>query len=144
MKRTLFIFLVLISFKAAAQPVDSVKLFVTIQVRDLEYISAITYNALEAEEIMDSIKSKARAGNFPTGNTAIAIGGYVIDWAYIYERLSRDNIALMSNTTSRVESALRATGDATIAAKIDAIAAWGVQIFQDVRRSGRNRLRRVQ
>ncbi len=123
---------------------DSAVITVQIQVRDLEYVSALVFNDNSFEEVFDSIKVKfRRLQNPPTGNTTVAITGYVTDFVGIAIRLKGDITAVTSNCASRVENVLRATGDQYLIGQLDNWDARQSNRFSTLRQFGRDKLRRT-
>lgn len=144
MKKTILILAILVSISAIAQPpLDSAKVTISIQVRDLEFITNNFYGQTEFEELFDSIKTVIRVANPPTGNTPISVTGYVKDWLYVYSALSSNYLAISSNCRSRVESSFISNGNNLLTSKIGAVTTYQSDLFTEERRKGRNKIRRL-
>ena len=139
MKKIIFILLTL-PFFAKAQ--DSTILTIPPQARDLEFIGSFIYNQPDYETLYDTTKSKFRVANPATGTTTITITAYSIDWYNMYVQLNNNPVALKTNCTSRIATLLRATLNADIIAKLDAIDVADGNTFQSFRQFGRNKLRK--
>ena len=134
------ILLLLISSKLVAQ--DSVKITITPQTRDLEYISFFAYNDNVLENWFDSVKVKFRVPNPPSGNTTVSFTAYTMDWVLIIQKLKRDETALQASCTSRIETLLRAVGQSYLTGKIDGMDTDTQNEFINRRNFGRSRSRR--
>lgn len=140
MKKIILALAVLISLQSFSQ--DSVKITITPQARDLEYIGSFIFNSNENEDLYDSLKVKFRIVNPPTGNTTVSVTGYTEDWLRVYNRLINDATALKANCTSRLGTILRAVNQVYLTGKLDDIDVADGQTFQTMRRFGRQKLRR--
>ena len=140
MKKIILALAVLISLQSFAQ--DSVKITITPQARDLEYIGSFIFNDNSTEDLYDSLKVKFRIVNPPTGNTTVSISGYTEDWLRVYNRLNNNATALKANCTTRIATILRAVNQVYLTRELDAIDIADSQTFQTIRQLGRQKLRR--
>lgn len=140
MKKILTTIAILFSLIASSQ--DSVKVTITPQARDCEFIGSFAFNNTKLEELYDSIKVKFRVANPPTGNTTVSITGYTIDWVNLMELLKNNSVSLKSNTTSRVETLLRAVAQTYLTGKLDAFDTADGDLFSSFRQFGRSKIRR--
>ena len=140
MKKLLTTICIIISLQSFAQ--DSVKITITPQVRDLEYIASFAYNDNALENFFDSVKVKFRVQNPPTGNTTVSFTAYTQDWLLIIQKLKHSDIALNANCASRIETLLRAVNQSYLTGKLDESDVDITNSFQSFRTFGRSRLRR--
>jgi hypothetical protein len=131
---------IFLSLKSFSQ--DSVKITISPQARDLEYISSFIFNDFEGQELFDSCKVKFRVVIPPTGNTSVSITAYTMDWYTTFLRLKNDPTALKANCTSRIEALLRAINQTYLNSKLDLLDIADTNTFQAMRQFGRDRLRR--
>lgn len=141
MKKLLFISLFLISLNGFAQ--DSVKVTLSVQARDLEYIGSFIFNDNSTEDLYDSLKVKFRVPNPATGTTTVSVTGYTLDWLSVANRLNNDATALKALCTKRVTDLLRAVNQPYLTGKLDAINTADQNTFQAMRQFGRSKLRRL-
>jgi hypothetical protein len=120
---------------------DSVRVTISPQVRDLEYIAFYIFNDNAVEDIYDSLKVRFRVQSPPTGNTPVSCTAYAADWLSIITRLKTDQIAIKANCTSRIETLLRAAS-VYITGKLNIIDVADSDQFQAIRQFGRSKLRR--
>ena len=141
MKKIILSAVIFLSLASFGQ--DSVKITITPQARDCEYMGAFLFNDNSLEELYDSIKVKFRVQNPPTGNTTVSVTGYTMDWLNMFRRLKNDQTALKANCTSRLENLLRAVNQVYLTGKLDALDTADTETFQAFRQLGRNKLRRI-
>lgn len=144
MKKVIIAIFVLCSVKSFSQ--DSVKLTLSIQARDLEYVSAGILRAEIFETVWDSVKIKFRVQTPPAGNALVSVTGYTIDFYNLYLGVKNDPVAKEANCAARFETALRASNQAYLIGLLNAVDSSATtaaqQAFQNVRQAGRSRLRR--
>ena len=140
MKKILLSVAILFSLTSFSQ--DSVKITITPQTRDLEYIASFIFNDFDNQELFDSCKAKFRVQSPPTGNTTVSITAYTVDWYTVFVRLKNDALALKANCTSRIETLLRAVNQVYLTGKLDDLDAADINTVQAIRLFGRSRLRR--
>lgn len=140
MKQILISIAILFSIQSFAQ--DSTRITITPQTRDVELIAAVIYNDNNGEEIFDSLKVKFRIASPPTNNTTVSLNGYTIDLYNVYARISNDPIAIRSGCAGRIETLLRNLNQASLTARLDALAASDTATYQMMRSIGRSKLRR--
>jgi hypothetical protein len=141
MKKIISVLLILISVHVRAQ--DSVKITITPQCRDVEYISSLIYMEYDGQELFDSIKAKMRVQNPPTGLTTVSLTGYTQDWLAVYTKLNNDAIAIKGGIKLRVETLLRAINQAYLTSRLDAFDAADAATIITMRTVGRNKSRRL-
>ena len=143
MKKVFFAISMLFCLSSFAQQDSSlIKITVSPQARDIEYISSIFYNNNDIEDFYDTVKSKFRVQNPPVGFTTVAFAATLQDWYVIFQRLINEPIALKSGCTTRIEALLRATGQSYLITKLNNINTSDTDSFQSMRIFGRNRLRK--
>ena len=73
MKRIFLSVAIILSLTSFGQ--DSVKITISPQARDLEYIASFLFNSFEGQELFDSCKIKFRIPSPPTGTTTVSVTG---------------------------------------------------------------------
>jgi len=141
MKKLLTAIVLIVSLNSFAQ--DSVKVTISAQARDLEYIGSFIFNDNSTEDLYDSLKVKFRISNPATGNTTVSITGYTADWLTVINRLNNDATALKALCTKRVVDLLRAVNQPYLTGKLNALDAADQNTFQSMRHFGRSKLRRL-
>lgn len=116
MKRILLILAVILAFTQTlkAQTVDStgikdsVEITLSIQARDVEYISGFIWNNDFYENLVDSIKPAYRKLVNPTATTPVLVKGYTKDFIEVLKMFRNDVYAIRNNAESRLTSSLSA------------------------------------
>lgn len=127
--------LLFISLQSFAQ--DSVKVTISPQGRDMEYILSFVYNSDTHENLFDSIKVKYRIGAIPPALTGTPITAYTQDWLLVFTVLKNDATAIKAQCTSRLEVLLRAVNQPYLTGKLDILDTNDTQTFQAMRQFGR-------
>jgi hypothetical protein len=140
MKKLFLIAVCFLSLKSFSQ--DSIKITLSIQVRDIEYFTQLSFNDDNLGELFDSSKIKFRIPVPPTGLTNVSITGYTTDFIHLYSRLNMDAIALKGGCTSRLRTLLNAVGQTYLTNKLTAIDTEDTNLFQAGRQFGRFKLYR--
>lgn len=143
MKKLFLILFFLPLFAKAQTDTSEIKINVSLQARDCEYIaSAINYSP-EYEFLFDAMKSKFRVNNAPTGNTLVALDSITIGtWLNIFSILRNDPVAINSAYYSRYEAALTAVNNLYLKSKMDEMIANEQTTLTNRRQQGRQKLRR--
>jgi len=126
MKRIVLILSVILAFTQTlkAQTVDStgikdsVEITLSIQARDVEYISGFIWNNDFYESLVDSIKPAYRKLVNPTATTPVIIKGYTKDFIEVVKMLRNDVCAIKNNSDTRLISLLSALNIPYINTKI--------------------------
>ena len=121
MKKVITILAVILAFTQTlkAQTVDdSVEITLSIQARDVEYISGFIWNNDFYESLVDSIKPAYRKLVNPTATTPVVIKGYTKDFIEVVKMLRNDVCALKNNSDTRLISLLSALNIPYINTKI--------------------------
>ena len=116
MKRIVLILSVIFAFTQTlkAQTVDStgikdsVEITLSIQARDVEYISGFIWNNDFYENLVDSIKPAYRKLVNPTPTTVVKVTGYTKDFIEVVKMLRNDVCAIKNNADTRLISLLSA------------------------------------
>ena len=137
----LLLALTLIVLKASGQ--DSVKISVTLQARDLEYIGYhVSFNE-RFESIFDSAKLFFRVPSPPSGTTAIKIDSIPIaQWLGVSLQLRYDPIAVLGNVHSRLVTALGNVNNTYLNSKLAELDTQDTAEYMRRRQAGRFKLRR--
>ena len=141
MRKLILSIAILLSLKSFSQ--DSVKVTLSVQARDCEYIGAFAFNHDSLEELWDSLKVKFRVPNPATGNTTVSVTAYTLDWLSVLNRLNNDATALKAQCTKRVSDLLRAVNQPYLTGKLNALDVADQNTFQSMRQFGRSKLRRL-
>jgi len=126
MKKVITILAVILAFTQTlkAQTVDStgikdsVEITLSIQARDVEYISGFIWNNDFYESLVDSIKPAYRKLVNPTATTPVVIKGYTKDFIEVVKMLRNDVCAIKNNADTRLISLLSALNIPYINTKI--------------------------
>lgn len=141
MKKVLFIISILFSLASKSQ--DSVKVTITPQARDLEYIGSFIFIDEQYETIFDSVKVKFRlAQEAPTGTTTISVTAYTVDLIRLITRLKNDATAIKGGSATRVEALLRTLNQVYLTSKLDALDQADLATFISMRLFGRQKLKK--
>lgn len=111
MKKVITILAVIFAFTQTlkAQKVDdSVEITLSIQARDVEYISGFIWNNDFYENLVDSIKPAYRKLVNPTPTTVVKVTGYTKDFIEVVKMLRNDVCAIKNNSDTRLISLLSA------------------------------------
>lgn len=135
MKKILTTIAILLSVSCVAQ--DSVKITISPQGRDLEYILSFIFNSDAHENLFDSIKVKYRVGGIPPALTGTPITAYTQDWILAFTTLKHDATAIKAGCTGRIEGLLRAVNQPYLIVKLDVLDTNDIQTFQSMRQFGR-------
>ena len=116
MKKVITILAVILAFTQTlkAQTVDStgikdsVEITLSIQARDVEYISGFIWNNDFYENLVDSIKPAYRKLVNPTPTTVVKVTGYTKDFIEVVKMLRNDVCAIKNNSDTRLINLLSA------------------------------------
>ena len=148
MKRIVLILSVILAFTQTlkAQTVDStgikdsVEITLSIQARDVEYISGFIWNNDFYENLVDSIKPAYRKLVNPTATTPISIKGYTKDFIEVVKMLRNDVCAIRNNSDTRLISLLSALNIPYINTQLQDFASADNGQFQYGKSAGKRRL----
>ena len=148
MKKVITILAVILAFTQTlkAQTVDStgikdsVEITLSIQARDVEYISGFIWNNDFYENLVDSIKPAYRKLVNPTATTPVKITGYTKDFIEIVKMLRNDVCAIRNNSDTRIISLLSALNVPYINTKIQGFTDADNSQFQYGKSAGKRRL----
>ena len=141
MKKIALIITILFAFNAKAQTVnDSAEITLSIQARDVEYITGFIYNVEFYENLLDSIKPAYKKLNNPNATTPVVIKGYTKDFIEVVKMLRNDVCAIKNNVDTRIISLLSALNVTYINTKIQEFTYADNTQFAYNRSSGKWRL----
>lgn len=143
MKKVITILAVIFAFTQTlkAQTVDdSVEITLSIQARDVEYISGFIWNNEFYENLVDSIKHTYRKLVNPTATTPVVIKGYTKDFIEVVKMLRNDVCAIKNNSDTRIVNLLNALNVPYINTKIQGFTDADNSQFQYGRSAGKWRL----
>ena len=148
MKKVITILAVILAFTQTlkAQTVDStgikdsVEITLSIQARDVEYISGFIWNNDFYENLVDSIKPAYRKLVNPTPTTVIKVTGYTKDFIEVVKMLRNDVCAIRNNADTRIINLLNALNVPYINTKIQGFTDADNSQFQYGKSAGKWRL----
>jgi hypothetical protein len=148
MKKVITILAVILAFTQTlkAQTVDStgikdsVEITLSIQARDVEYISGFIWNNDFFESLVDSIKPAYRKLVNPTATTPVVIKGYTKDFIEVVKMLRNNVCAIKNNSDTRLISLLSALNIPYINTKITEFNNADNSQFQYGKSAGKRRL----
>lgn len=138
------IFLLLISNVAFAQ-IDSnlLKVTVTVQARDFDFLGSFITNKLEYEDLYDAVKVKYRIPNPPTNQTGVTLDTIPIyQWLHVITKLRNDPLAILGSVYQRVGDVLAASSNTYLSNKITAARTSDTASYLQTRTVGRFQIRR--
>jgi len=118
MKTILLIIVLAFALQTKAQVSDSVEITLSIQAKDVEYISAFIFSNEFYDNLTDSIKQSYRKLNNPSNSTPVSITGYTKDFIEVVRMVRNDVTAIKNNVDTRLISLLSALNVAYINTKI--------------------------
>jgi len=119
---------------------DSVEITLSIQARDVEYISGFIWNNEFYESLVDSIKPAYRKLVNPTPTTVVKVTGYTKDFIEVVKMLRNDVCAIKNNADTRIISLLSALNVPYINTKIQGFTDADNSQFQYGKSAGKWRL----
>ena len=148
MKKVITILAVILAFTQTlkAQTVDStgikdsVEITLSIQARDVEYISGFIWNNDFYENLVDSIKPAYRKLVNPTPTTVVKVTGYTKDFIEVVKMLRNDVCAIKNNADTRIISLLSGVNVPYINSKIQGFTDADNIQFQYGKSAGKRRL----
>ena len=141
MKKIVLIFMVLFAMNAKAQTLqDSVEITLSIQARDIEYISGFIYNSESFENLVDSIRPAYRKLNNPTATTVVTVKGYTKDFIDVLKILRSDGTAIKNNCDARITALLSALNVPYISTKLTEFTDYDNLLFASGRSLGKWKL----
>lgn len=144
MKRIVIILMVLAfsqTIKAQSSD-DSVEITLSIQARDIEYISGFIFNNETYENLVDSIKPAYRKLVNPTPTTVVKITGYTKDFLEVLAMLRNDVVAIKNSSDTRIATLLSALNVLYINTRLTAWTDSDNSRFIYGRSAGKHRLTR--
>ena len=119
---------------------DSVEITLSIQARDVEYISGFIWNNDFYENLVDSIKPAYRKLVNPTPTTVVKVTGYTKDFIEVVKMLRNDVCAIKNNADTRIVSLLNALNIPYINTQLQDFASADNSQFQYGKSAGKWRL----
>ena len=119
---------------------DSVEITLSIQARDVEYISGFIWNNEFYENLVDSIKPAYRKLVNPTPTTEVKVTGYTKDFIEVVKMLRNDVTAIKNNSDTRLIALLSALNVPYINSKIQGFTDADKSQFQYGKSAGKRKL----
>lgn len=143
MKKLITILLLSPLFGFAQIDSSAVKINVSIQARDAEYIGSFISFKEEYDELFDQFKLKMRIANAPTGNTVVAIDSISVKtWLSVSNHIRKDYIAIQGGVHTRLDAILRAKNNAYLTRLLNDSNTFDTRQYTDRRQIGRFNIRR--
>jgi hypothetical protein len=136
--------LFLVPFIAFTQ-VDSaqLKVTVTLQARDAEYIGFFIGHNIDYEDLFDALKAKFRVTSPPAGTTNVTVDTIAIaQWLGVSAKLRTDPYAIGGSVFSRIDASLRAVNHAYLTGRLNVMDSEDAGVFTNFRLLGRFKLRK--
>ena len=121
---------------------DSTNVTLSIQARDVEYISGIIYGQEFYENLTDSIRPAYRKLNNPANTTPVTITGYTKDFVEALKAVRNDVTARANNVDARLFSLLNAINDIYISEILTGFTASDNDQYVSTRKYGKFRITR--
>lgn len=119
------------------------KINVSIQARDAEYIGSFIAYQQNYDEVFDQLKTKMRIANPPINQSLVAIDSIPVrTWLSIMQQLRMDYIAVQAGVFTRVDAILRERNNAYMTSILNLTNTQDIAQYVDRRRSGRVNIRR--
>lgn len=145
MKKLIIILLLSPLFSMAQVDSSAVKINVSIQARDAEYIGSFISFKEEYDELFDQLKLKMRIVNPPSGNTVVAIDNISVKvWLSVAHNIRTDYLAIQGGVFTRIDAILRAKNNAYLTRNLNESNTFDTKEYQDKRKSGRFNIRRTE
>jgi len=122
---------------------SAVKINVSIQARDAEYIGEFIAFKKEYDLLFDALKTKMRVANPPLNQTLVAIDSISVStWLSVSNHIRKDYIAIQAGIFTRLDAILRARNNAYLTRLLNDANTFDIRQYTDRRRSGRFNIRR--
>ena len=143
MKKLITILLLSPLFGFAQIDSSAVKINVSIQARDAEYIGSFIAYQQEYDLLFDALKSKMRIANPPINQTLVAIDSISVGtWLSVSNHIRKDYIANQGGVFTRLDAVLRAKNNAYLTRLLNDAKTFDIRQYKDRRKSGRFNIRR--
>lgn len=143
MKKLITILLLSPLFGFAQIDSSLVKINVSIQARDAEYIGSFISFKEEYDELFDGLKLKMRIANAPTGNTLVAIDSISVKtWLDVSNHIRKDYIAIQGGVFTRVDALLRVKNNGYLTRLLNDANTFDIRQYTERRQIGRFNIRR--
>lgn len=146
MKKIFILFFIILPISLFSQ-VDSntVKITISIQARDCEYVALFIQYFNRTETLWDTMKGKFRVASPPSNNTTVQLDTIPIgEWFYLTSLLRRDAIAVNAGTLGRINTQLTALNIPFVTNRVNSQDADDQNNFTSQRILGRLKLRRLE
>jgi hypothetical protein len=122
---------------------SKVKINVSIQARDAEYIGEFIAFKQEYDLLFDALKSKMRIANPPLNQTLVSVDSIsVLTWLSVATHIRKDYIAIQGGVFTRLDAILRARNNAYMTRVLNLFNTSDISQYTDRRKLGRYNIRR--
>lgn len=143
MKNIIIILLLSPLFGFAQIDSANVKINVSIQARDAEYLGSFISFKEEYDELFDALKLKMRLANPPINQSLVAIDSISVrTWLSMMQHIRTDYIAVQAGIFTRVDAVLRAKNNAYLTRLLNDANTFDQRQYVDRRRMGRYNIRK--
>lgn len=143
MKKLIILSLLIPVFASAQIDSSQLKITVTLQARDAEFIGFFIGHNIDYEDLFDGLKAKFRVASPPTGTTNVTVDTIPIaQWLSVSAKLRTDPYAIGGSVFSRIDAALRAVNHSYLTGRLNVMDATDTEVFTNFRLLGRFKLRR--
>jgi hypothetical protein len=143
MKKLITILLLSPLFGFAQIDSSAVKINVSIQARDAEYIGEHIAFKQEYDLLFDALKSKMRIDNPPINQTLVVIDSISVGtWLSLSNHIRKDYIAIQAGVFTRLDAILRAKNNSYLTRLLNDANTFDIRQYTDRRKSGRVNIRR--
>jgi Na+-transporting NADH:ubiquinone oxidoreductase subunit NqrA len=127
-----------------AQDSSSVKVTISLEAADVEYIYKHISFREQTEDLYDQVKKKMSATPYPTGTALVQIDTITrVAWVFLYDIVRADAIAVDKLVFKHLTEKLVALNDPYINYRIVLSDTRVNKLFTDDRKTGREKYRRV-
>lgn len=120
-----------------------VKINVSIQARDAEYIGSFIAYQQSYDELFDQFKLKMRIATPPVNQSLVAIDSISVGtWLMVANHIRKDYIAIQGGVYTRLNVILRAKNNAYLTRLLNDANTFDQRQYVDKRRSGRYNIRK--
>lgn len=143
MKKLIILLLLSPLFSYSQIDSSSVKINLSIQARDAEYIGSFIAFKEDYEELFDQFKLKMRIVSPPLNTTLVAVDSIQVKtWLLVSNQIRKDYIAIQAGIFTRLDTELRAKNNAYLTRLLNEANSFDIRQYQGTRITGRLKIRR--
>lgn len=143
MKKLILILLLSPLFGFAQIDSASVKINVSIQARDAEYIGSFIAYQQSYDELFDELKTKMRIAKPPINQNLVTLDSISVStWLSVANHIRKDYIATQKGVFSRLDAMLRANNNKYLTRLLNDAVSFDNRQYINNRQSGRKNIRK--